>query len=274
MDVSVVITCWNGRSLLEKNLPLVIKAADDPCNKVKEIMVVDDGSTDESASFLKKRFPQIKVVVHDKNQGYSATCNTGVDLAANELVAILNLDVVPSNDFLKEALPHFEDQEVFAVSFNEGKFGPGKLVWKKGFLEIEGNSDIPKSFVLTDWPSGGSSIFRKSYWEKLGGMDKIFIPFYFEDIDLGVRARKAGFKCIWEPGARVEHEHEATINSDSFKQRYIDSIKQRNQLLLIWKNINSPKLFLSHLFHLKIRCFTHPGYLRIVFLALKRKLTK
>lgn len=121
---------------------------------------------------------------------------------------------------------------------------------------------------------GGAQFSEKVIGEKLGGMDKIFIPFYFEDIDLGVRARKAGFKCIWEPGARVEHEHEATINSDSFKQRYIDSIKQRNQLLLIWKNINSPKLFLSHLFHLKIRCFTHPGYLRIVFLALKRKLTK
>ena len=271
MDVSVVITCWNGRKLLEKNLPEVLKASANPKNKISEVIVVDDYSTDNSVEFLTNKFSQVKLIKHDKNYGYSITCNTGVKKAKNELVVILNLDVVPAGDFLENVLPHFKDEKVFAVSFNEGKFGPGKLVWKKGFLEIEGGGDVPKTFVPTDWPSGGSSIFRKAYWEKLGGMDPLFLPFYFEDIDLGIRARKAGYKCLWEPRAIVEHGHEATINSDSFKQRYIDGVKQRNQLLLTWKNINNPSLFFSHLFHLKLRCFLRPGFFRILFLAFKRR---
>lgn len=265
----MVITCWNGRKLLERNLPSVIKATENPANKIIEIIVVDDGSTDESVELIEQL--AIRVIQHEKNLGYSAVCNTGVKEASGDLVVILNSDVIPSENFLESVLPHFADEKVFAVSFNEGKFGPGKLVWKKGFLEIEGGGDIPKKTASTDWPSGGSSIFRKAYWEKLGGMDKIFLPFYFEDIDLGIRARKAGLKCLWEPRAEVEHEHEATINSYNFKQKYIDGIKQRNQLLLTWKNINDPRLFLSHLFQLKLRCFLHPGYFRILLLALKRR---
>lgn len=275
MNVSLVITCWNGRKLLEKNLPSVIKASQNPKNRIKEIIVVDDGSTDDSVKFVDKVKSQtlkvkIKLVKHDKNYGYAKTCNTGVREAVNDLVVILNLDVVPNIDFLEEALPHFEDKKVFAVSFNEGKFGPGKLVWKNGFLEIE-KTNIPQKATLTDWPSGGSSIFRKKIWEKLGGMDELFLPFYFEDVDLGVRAKKAGFKCLWEPKAKVEHQHEGTINPKNFSQEYINSIKQRNHLLLTWKNLDNRSLVFTHLISLAKMIFRQPGFLKIFFLALTKK---
>lgn len=281
-----MITCWNGRELLEQNLPSVLAASENPKNKIEEIIVVDDGSTDESVEYVNKCKVQklalslskgakckVRLVKHERNLGYSATCNTGVKEARGDLVTILNLDVIPSENFLEAALPHFDDEKVFAVSFNEGKFGPGKLVWKKGFLEIE-SSEIPVDIAKTDWPSGGSSIFKKDIWEKLGGMDELFLPFYFEDIDLGIRARRLGFKCLWEPKAKVEHQHGATINKDNFRMEFVDSIKQRNQLLLTWKNIDSKKLLFSHLENLLKRCCFHPGYLKIVYLAGKRKLFK
>lgn len=283
MDVSIVVTCWNGRKLLERNLPYVIDASKNPKNKIIEIIVIDDGSTDDSVEFVKKtaiskkpastqRGEQlaIRVVEHKKNFGYATTCNTGVREAKGDLVAILNLDVIPSENFLEAALPHFDDEKIFAVSFNEGKFGPGKLIWKNGFLEIESNNDIPKTTAVTDWPSGGSSVFRKSHWEKLGGMDRIFSPFYFEDIDLGIKAHKAGFSCLWEPKAKVGHKHEGTINSSSFNLEFVNSIKQRNHLLLVWKNIDSFESFSSHIVFLLKRCFFHPGYFKIVFLAVRR----
>lgn len=275
MDVTILITCWNGRSLLEKNLPKVIKASKNPKNHIKEILIVDDGSTDNSAEFIESfkdaKFQsfKVKLIRHDRNYGYAKTCNTGVREAKGDLVAILNLDVIPEENFLVDAIPHFADEKVFAVSFNEGKYGPGKLEWKKGFLEII-PSEIPPKASLTDWPNGGSSVFRKKIWEKLGGMDEIFLPFYFEDIDLGIRAKRAGFKCLWEPKAKVEHVHEATINKESFKEEYINSIKQRNQLLLTWRNIDSLFSFLLHFINLFKRCVFHPGYLRIVFLGVKR----
>jgi len=269
MDVSIVIVCWNGRDLLKKNLPTVIKSSHNSKNQIREILVIDDGSTDDSVVFLKENYPQIKLVEHKKNFGYAAGCNTGVKEAIGDLVVILNLDVAPSADFLEHALPHFEDKKVFAVSFNEGKFGPGKLEWQDGFLQI-----IPTQVVnqtsLTDWPSGGSSIFKKEIWQKLGGMDNLFLPFYFEDMDLGIRARKGGYQCLWEPKSEVIHHHEASINPQNFSQEYIDSIKQRNHLLLTWKNLDSKKILIRHFFGLLKRILKHPRYLKVVFEAVDR----
>lgn len=275
-----MIACWNGKELLEKNLPSVIKASENPRNKIEEILIVDDGSTDGSMNYLQTAYSRqltatksgellIRIIRHKKNLGYSATCNTGVQEAKGDLVAILNLDVIPSLNFLEFALPNFEEEKTFAVSFNEGKFGPGKIKWEKGFLEIK-TTIVSGQAELADWASGGSSLFRKSIWEEIGGMDEIFSPFYFEDIDLGLRAKKKGFLCLWEPGSRVEHKHEATINKDNFDPRYISSIKERNHLLVTWRNIDTYQKAFSHLFYLGKRCLFKPGYLKIVFLAFLR----
>jgi len=275
MGVSLVITSWNSKELLKKNLPGVLAAFENRNNKIKEIIVVDDFSSDGSVAFLKESYPQVKVVEHRRNFGYGATCNSGVKNAAGELVAILNADVVPSKNFLVSALPHFDDNQVFSVTFNEGKFGPGKLVWKDGFLEIQPTS-ISQRTVSTDWPNGGSSVFRKSFWLKLGGMDSLFLPFYFEDVDLGLRARKAGYKCLWEPASKVVHEHQATINPQKFAdykhKKNISLIKERNFLLLTWKNLTRPSEFLNHLRGLLKRVFSHPGYLKVVSSASLRKI--
>lgn len=233
--------------------------------------MIDDASSDDSVDYLKKNFPGVKVFVQEKNLGYSATCNQGIKEAKNDLVVILNLDVVPGENFLEAALPHFEDKKVFAVSFNEDKFGPGKLEWKDGFLEIEATepANIPS---LSDWAGGGTSIFRKDVWEKLRGMDRLFLPFYFEDIDLGIRARGQGYQCLWEPKAKVAHEHEATIRPDNLNKplNFIANIKERNHLLLTWKNIKNSRQFFSHIKYLSKRVSSHPGYLRIVYLSASR----
>lgn len=274
MNVSVVITCWNGRKLLEKNLPSVLKAASNKDNNIKEIIVVDDGSTDDSVNYIqglgfRVQGLEIKLIVHDKNYGYAKTCNTGVEATSGELVAILNLDVVPEKDFLKAALPHFENNKIFAVSFNEGHYGPGKIVWENGMLGI-GATKLPLKTCLTGWPSGGSSVFRKSIWKELGGMDLLFLPFYYEDFDLGIRAAKAGYKCLFEPKSKVEHKHESTINSESFKSGFILKIKERNRLILTWKNLDSPKLIFSHLGGLIKRSSANPGFSKIIFAAAER----
>lgn len=269
MNVSIVITCWNGKQLLEKNLPQVISAWENPKNQIDEVLVVDDASTDDSVSYLEKNFPQVRIVKQERNLGYAATCNRGVQESKSDLVAILNLDVVPEKDFLELALSHFRKEKVFAVSFGEGCFGPGKLAWENGFLEIEKTNVHPK-VISTAWPNGGSSVFRKKIWKELGGMDELFLPFYFEDIDLGIRAAKAGYQSLLEPKAKVKHEHEATINERSFKRNYIDFIKKRNHLLLTWKNLDSAKLKLFHLTNLGKRCLFHPKYIIVVLGALMR----
>ncbi len=104
---------------------------------------------------------------------------------------------------------------------------------------------------------------------KLGGMDEVLLsPFYWEDLDLCYRAAKRGWLLLWEPSGKVVHKHESTISQ--LPKKYVDRIRERNQLLFIWKNLSSPILFRKHIVGLLKRVSSHPGYIRILFMALLR----
>lgn len=259
-NISIIIPNWNGRKLLEKNLPAVL------ATRPSEVIVVDDASPDDSNTFLEKNYPKIKIVKHQKNLGFAVACNSGAKASKGEIVVLLNLDVVPEKDTFQKILPDFEDDKVFAVSFNEPNFSWARIFWKNGFIEHEPGPKANKTHI-TAWASGGSAAFRKSIWEKLGGFDEIYKPFYWEDIDLGYRAWKRGYKILWEPKAIVHHEHEAIIGKH-FSKEYIDSISERNQLLFIWKNITRPKMIFEHKINLWKKLFKNPGYTKVVVGAL------
>jgi O-antigen biosynthesis protein len=269
MKISLIIPNYNGEALLKKNLPFFLKAKNFEDNKIEEVIIVDDGSEDDSINILRKDFSWVKVIKHKINRGFSAAVNTGVRAAKEELICLLNSDVVPETDFLKSTFPFFESPKVFAVSLNE----IGEFSWAKGnFIDgFVGHSPGPKSTAShgTFWVSGGSGVFRRSIWMELGGMDeKLLSPFYWEDVDLCYRALKRGYELVWDPNAKVTHEHEATISSLS--KTYVQRILERNQLLFIWKNITSANLFRKHLVGLFKRLIKHPGYIRIVLMAFSR----
>ncbi|EKE12508.1 MAG: glycosyl transferase family protein [uncultured bacterium] len=266
--VSVVIPNFNGEEILEKNLPLLIQARENPANNIVEIIVVDDGSKDGSVKFLNKNFPEIKVIKHKINRGFSAAVNTGVRMSKGNLVVLMNTDVIPSADFLKPVFKHFENQKVFAVSLHEEGFGWANAKFSGGFIELGMGAESKESHI-SFYVSGGSGVFRRDYFMKLNGMDeKLFSPFYWEDIDLCYRAEKRGFVNIWEPEGKVVHKHESTISK--FPKSYVGRIRERNQLLLIWKNIHSPKLIRNHISGVFRRLLKHPGYVRVILMALSR----
>lgn len=266
MKVSIIIPSYNTEFLLRKNLPVVLAAADNPENQILEVILVDDASPDKSAEVVKKEFPQIRLIKHKVNRGFSSAVNTGVRMAKGELVALLNTDVLPDKDFLKSTLPLFDDEDVFAVSLHEKGYSWAKAAFKEGFIAHE-PGPVSKEPHISFWASGGSAIFRRDYWIKLGGMDeKVFSPFYWEDLDLSYRAMKRGMKVLWDPDAHVIHKHESTISQLS--KTYTQRIRERNELLFLWKNITSSTLFRKHMSGLLRRIARHPGYLRIVFLAL------
>lgn len=266
--VSIIIPNWNGRSLLEKNIPFWIKSMENTKNQIGEIILVDDKSKDDSVNFVKKNYPKIKLVSHKINRGFSATCNTGVRLARYPIICLINTDVIPSENFLEKVLPHFLDKKVFGVSLHEKGYGYATGKFSSGFIIHSPGSE--KNVVSnTFWVSGGSGVFRRSEWIKLGGFDeKIFSPFYWEDVDLSYRALKRGFKLLWEPRAHVVHEHESVINRNNFKMWKVNLIKERNYLLFNWKNLTSSNLFKKHRRGLIKRLTTHPGYLKVVIAAL------
>ncbi len=126
-----------------------------------------------------------------------------------------------------------------------------------------------KKTHISGWASGGSGAFRKSIWDKLGGFDSLYYPFYWEDIDLSYRAWKRGYKILWEPKAAVHHKHEAIIGRH-YSKKYINFVSERNRLLFIWKNIGYPEMFLQHNFYLMKKLFTFPSYWRPFLAALTR----
>lgn len=267
MNYSVVIPNWNGQRLLQKNLPNVIKNVP----KGSEIIVIDDASSDESVNFLKSNFGKdIRLVVNSKNRGFAQSVNTGFRYAKNNLVCLLNSDVSPEPNFLENVGIRFKSNpKVFAVVLHEKGYGPASAKFK-GFLAHNSESEKTERDISL-WASGGSSVFRRDLWWKLGGFDdKLFRPFYWEDVDLGYRAWKSGYVIQWEKSALVNHNHESSINKNSFRVSYIQKIKERNELLFMWKNLTSKKLIKQHVFYLIKRLISHPGYVRILLMALAK----
>ncbi len=258
--ISVVIPNYNGKALLEKNIPLLFDAIayyKKATNNEVEVIVIDDYSSDSSVEVLKKlQETYTKGFFHfyqnKKNKGFSPTINHGVSMATGEIVVLLNTDVQPEKDFLIPLLAHFSTAEIFAVgcmdkSIEEGKTvlrGRGLAHWRKGYF-IHRAGDITKTNTM--WVNGGSGAFRTSIWEKLGGFIELYSPFYWEDIDLSYRALKAGYHIVFEPKSIVTHKHEEGSIKKQFSQKDITRIAYRNQFIFIWINATDKNILLEHL---------------------------
>jgi GT2 family glycosyltransferase len=280
--ISIVIPSYNGKLLLEKNLPAVIAslrclerpglARQGQAFIDSEIIVVDDASSDGTEKWLMVEYPEVKVIKNKNNLRFGLSCNRGVSIAKGEIVILLNNDVNPNSDFLSSVIPHFTDETLFAVGFGELNSIDGKIVsggrgvskFERG-LVIHWRPADQKSPGVT-WVSGGSMAFNKRIWEKLGGFDELFRPAYEEDRDLCWRALKSGYKIVFEPKAVVRHLHEST-NLRLFGKTKISLYSLKNQLLFVWKNISSPGYLLNHLIWLPYHLILTTIRTRGVFLA-------
>lgn len=251
--VSVVIPNFNGEKLLSANLPKVISAVDKA-----EIIVVDDASTDNSLKVLEKFLPRVKVVKRKQNSGFASAVNSGVKSTSGEYILLLNSDVYPEQNFLSFLLPYFKDDKVFAVGCLQYGFrwkgnnvhGRGVGKFHQGFL-YHGPGDVKNKNTL--WVFGGAGIYRKKLWQELGGMDTLYDPFYWEDIDLSYRALKAGYKLVFEPKSIVYHQHQQGAIRNTYLPDEIKTIAYRNQILFVWLNITDIIMMIQHLIYLPIQ---------------------
>ncbi|MBZ5610352.1 MAG: glycosyltransferase [Acidobacteriia bacterium] len=252
---SVVIPNWNGRDLLAKYLPSVVQALSG--NPANEIVVVDNGSDDSSAEFVRENFPSVRVLALERNLGFGGGSNEGFRAAKNDIVVLLNSDMRVEPDFLAPLLETFSDENVFAASCQIYFSDPAKLReetgltqgwWENGSLRVRHRIDQAVTSAFPCFYGGGGScaLDRRKFLE-LGGFDELFRPFYLEDTDLGYQAWKRGWKVFYQPRSVVYHEHRGTIGK-RFSETQIDLVLKKNFILFCWKNIHEWRRLGSHFF--------------------------
>ena len=269
MDVSVVIPTWNGRQLLEAYLPSVVEGCAQyrrSCPACTEIVVVDDGGSDDTPRWLAERYPSdVRALAHERNQGFAAACRTGFLAARYPLVLLLNNDVRLGNDCVAPMAEHFRDSKVFAVTgrlFNQKGdvfCNGGKVArFRRGMWSTYENYDLipglrPDLSLLSFTAIGAFSMYDRDKFLELGGFDPLAAM--VEDVELSYRAWKRGWTVKYEPRSNAYHDASRTMDR-RYRRRTLDRISRRSRILMHWMLLHDRGMFLCHLLALAARTLT------------------
>jgi len=236
--VSFIIVNWNGRDLL----PSCLESLRAQSCQSFEVIVVDNGSSDDSVRFLHANFPEVNVVELYENRGFAGGNNAGLDHCRGKYIALLNNDAELHSDWLCHMLEAIETGE--EVGFCSSR------IFVKGGTTIDSVGDrFTTAFTGTkvgEGQDGGlydsqlelhgicaaSALYKKKMIEDVGFFDDDFFLNY-EDTDLNIRAWLRGWKCLYVPDAKVYHAVNSTIGRMSSTSVYFFS---RNTFLSLVKN--------------------------------------
>lgn len=261
---SFIIPNWNGERFIAKCLSSLILAA--MSTKLPyEGIVVDDASTDRSVDIIKEKFPEIKIIINLKNQGFAKSVNIGVSSAASPLVVLINNDIIVTNDFFAEILKPFEmegkgtafknnDEKLFAVSAKTVNWESGEpnhlnmtAHFKSGeiVLDYEDSKETKKTFFV----QGGAGAFRRDLFIELGGLSSIYHPGYWEDYDISYLSMKCGYYNLYVPSCIAHHYGKGTFLSLLGKDG-LNILVERNHFLFTWLNLTDFSFIISHFLYL------------------------
>ncbi|PWS27239.1 glycosyltransferase family 2 protein [Pedobacter yonginense] len=239
-SVSIIIPNYNGKHLLEKYLPSVLTAAEN-AQTTFEVIVVDDRSNDGSIQFVILNYPNVRLLMNDKNRGFSYTCNHGIREAEHELILLLNSDVKLTPDYFEHQWKYFARPDTFGVmgrimSFDESRIeDAARLLYYSG-CRIKANKfyyseDPTDENVYTAYLSGANALVDANKLKQLLGFDEIYSPFSSEDFDLSLRAWQLGWKCYYEHQSYCFHQVSGSTKTQ-IKSSFIKKIYYRNRYIL------------------------------------------
>jgi GT2 family glycosyltransferase len=238
-SISIVIPNYNGAHLMKEYLPSVINAIH-YSNIEYEIIVIDDASKDNSVSLIKNQYPEIQIICNQKNLGFSKTCNLGIIKAQKDLIFLLNTDVALEQNYFENQFKYFENPNTFGVMGRIMNFNGKKIEDAARTLRFKGHKLKADKFyyinnnkkpVYTAYLSGANALIDRKKLNLLNGFDEIYSPFYFEDFDLGLRAWRMGWFCIYEHYSICYHKVSASTNKLN-KLNFVKMIYNRNSFIL------------------------------------------
>ena len=241
MKVTIVIPNYNGKHFMED----CMEALRNQTTQDFEVLVVDNGSADGSVPYMKEHYPEARVIALPENTGFSGAVNVGIRETKTPYVLLLNNDTKVEPSFVEEMIKAIEaDEKIFSVS--------SKMVQMAYPDYIDDAGDL---FNLIGWgfqrgvahpaaeynkpvrvfsACAGAALYRTRVFDEIGLFDEMHFA-YLEDLDVGYRARIAGYRNVFCPTAVVHHVGSGTSGSryNDFKVR----LAARNSVYLIYKNM-------------------------------------
>lgn len=250
MKLSIVILNWNGSAYLQKFLPALLRHT--PLGDV-EVVVADNGSTDDSLAMLARKFPQVKTLALEQNYGFAEGYNRALfRLESSEYYLLLNSDVEVSEGWLEPMLNYMDEHKQVGAcqpkirSYHQKDFfeyagASGGFIDRLGYPFCRGRvlgklekdngqyDDIADIF----WATGACLLIRSEVYWQVGGLDAAFFA-HMEEIDLCWRLRSRGYGVVCVPQSMVYHVGGGTLNAESPYKTYLN---YRNNLLMLYKNL-------------------------------------
>jgi GT2 family glycosyltransferase len=253
LKIAVVILNWNGQKLLEQFLPSIVKFS-----QKSQVYVADNASTDESISYLKNNFPNVKIIQNSQNFGFAQGYNEALKNVDADIFALVNSDIEVTENWLQpivatfEKFPNvaviqpkirdFKNKEYFEYAGAAGgfidKFGYPFCVGRIFDSVEKDNSQYNQNGEIF-WASGACFFIRKSVFEEMNGFDPDFFA-HQEEIDLCWRIFNKGYKIEYNSESIVYHVGGATLQESNPQKTFLNF---RNSLLMLTKNLPKSSLF-------------------------------
>ena len=261
--ISIIILNYNGKKLLKKFLPSVVKHSDP---KLSRVYVVDNNSTDGSIQLLNDKFHSVTIISHKKNYGYAGGYNKCISKISSNYYIFLNNDVEVTDNWLKPMLDAFEANSNMGacqpkiLSYNDKKYfeyagAAGGYIDFLGypycrgriFDSLEKDEGQYNNKIKTFWSSGTCLMVRSKIFKNSGGFDEDFFA-HMEEIDLCWRISKMGYDNFCIPSSKIYHLGGGTLNNQNPKKTYLNF---RNNLIMLAKN----EKLISLIYKIPLRLF-------------------
>jgi GT2 family glycosyltransferase len=255
----VVVVTWNRRDLLRACLQSLTRQN---LNQPFEVVVVDNGSDDGSPAMVLAEFGQsaqfrLKLIRNAENRGFCAANNQGFAATTAEFIALLNNDAEAEPDWLANLAAAFDGRPEIGMAASKILVYEdprridkvGHLIYPDGQNRGRGSGELDRGQydrveeIL--WADGCAAMYRRAMIEQIGGFEEDFFA-YADDAELGLRARIAGWKCLYIPDARVRHHRGATLGVRSSRRLVLI---ERNRVLLAAKLFPWSLLWLNPMYY-------------------------
>ena len=217
MRISVIVLAWNGAAFIENCLRALLAQ-----NQDAEIIVVDNASPDDTIAVVEKFLPRVQLIRNTANLGFAGGNNVGIRAATGDAMVLLNQDTVVQPGWLRAIADTFDDATIGIVGCKSlypdargiqhagGVVEPGTAQTRHiGWGEQDaGQYD---SLSEPDYVTGAALAIRRAVVARLGGLDEKFFPAFYEEVDYCYRARRAGFRVVYQPRAVLRHFETTTL---------------------------------------------------------------